>query len=59
MVAPHVSIQMAMRWLREKNIFIEVFIPSHSEHEDDVYHDTYSFDIFDLHVKKVQVLFLW
>ena len=43
---------MAMKWLREVyNIFIEFYLPSHSEHEDTIYHGTYSFDIFNLNTK--------
>ena len=51
--------QMAMKWLREvHNIFIEFYIPSHSEHEDTIYHGTYSFDIFNLNTK-VYVYCTW
>jgi hypothetical protein len=44
-----VTISLAAKWLRDtKGIFIEIFIPSHTEHEDTIYHDTFSFDIFNL-----------
>ena len=51
--------QMACKWLREvHNIFIEIYLPSHSEHEDTIYHGTYSFDIFNLNTK-VYVYCTW
>ena len=53
------TLQMACKWLREvHNIFIEIYLPSHSEHEDTIYHGTYSFDIFNLN-KKVYVYCTW
>ena len=56
-IAP--TLQMACKWLREvHNIFIEIYLPSHSEHEDTIYHGTYSFDIFNLN-KKVYVYCTW
>lgn len=46
------TLQMACKWLREvHNIFIEIYLPSHSEHEDTIYHGTYCFDIFNLKTK--------
>ena len=46
------TLQMVCKWLREvHNIFIEIYMPSHSEHEDTIYHGTYSFDIFNLNTK--------
>ena len=53
------TLQMAMKWLREvHNIFIDIYLPSHSEHEDTIYHGTYSFDIFNLNTK-VYVYCTW
>lgn len=53
------TLQMACKWLRKMhNIFIEIYLPSHSEHEDTIYHGTYSFDIFNLN-KKVYVYCTW
>ena len=53
------TLQMACKWLREvHNIFIEIYLPSHAEHEDTIYHGTYSFDIFNLNTK-VYVYCTW
>ena len=53
------TLQMVMKWLREvHNTFIDIYLPSHSEHEDTIYHGTYSFDIFNLN-KKVYVYCTW
>ena len=53
------TLQMATKWLREvHNIFIDIYLPSHSEREDTIYHGTYSFDIFNLNTK-VYVYCTW
>lgn len=46
------TLQMAMKWLRKENLFVEIYTPSHSDHEDTIYHNTWSFDLFNLKTKK-------